>query len=71
MVYPWHRSGSLNNQISKTKNYSTNSEDEFDYRSALLKRKVMSSLRYSFNSVYLGLRGISLISDGLLENFNS
>ena len=52
-VYPWHRSGSMNNQPS-----ATLKEDDLikgqaaGYRSAVLKRKVMSNLRFSANTVY-------------------
>lgn len=42
VVYPWHRNGSLNN----TK-YATNG-----YRSAMLDKKKMSNMRYSYKSVY-------------------
>ena len=34
MTYPWHRNGSLNNQ---------NAKDSDNYRSAMLKRKIMSN----------------------------
>lgn len=43
VVYPWHRNGSLNN----TK-FANNG-----YRSAMLDKKKMSNLRYSYKSVYL------------------
>lgn len=43
VVYPWHRNGSLNN----TK-YATNG-----YRSAMLDKKKMFNMRYSYKSVYL------------------
>nr|DAG91302.1 MAG TPA: stabilization protein [Crassvirales sp.] len=43
VVYPWHRNGSLNN----TK-YTTDG-----YRSAMLDKKKMSNMRYSYKSVYL------------------
>lgn len=43
VVYPWHRNGSLNN----TK-FATNG-----YRSAMLDKKKMSNMRYSYKSVYL------------------
>lgn len=42
VVYPWHRNGSLNN----TK-YATDG-----YKSALLDKKKISNLKYSFNSYY-------------------
>lgn len=45
VVYPWHRNGSLNN----TK-YATNG-----YRSAMLDKKKMSNMRYSYKSVYFDL----------------
>lgn len=43
VVYPWHRNGSLNN----TK-FATNG-----YRSAMLDKKKMSNMRYSYKSIYL------------------
>lgn len=43
VVYPWHRNGSLNN----TK-FATNG-----YRSAMLDKKKMFNMRYSYKSVYL------------------
>lgn len=43
VVYPWHRNGSLNN----TK-FATNG-----YRSAMLDKKKMSNMRYSYKPVYL------------------
>ena len=42
VVYPWHRNGSLNN----TK-YATDG-----YRSAMLDKKKISNMRYSYKSVY-------------------
>lgn len=59
LTYPWHRSGSLNNQPAQTYT-SSDANDTEDvsisdttlYRSAVLQRKVMSNLRYSFNTVY-------------------
>jgi hypothetical protein len=48
VVYPWHRNGSLNN----TK-YATDG-----YRSAMLDKKKMSNMRYSYKSVYLDLGNI-------------
>ena len=42
VVYPWHRNGSLNN----TK-YATD-----EYKSAMLDKKKISNLRFSFNSNY-------------------
>ena len=44
MTYPWHRNGSLNNQ---------NAKDSDNYRSAMLKKKIMSNLRFSYQSYYL------------------
>lgn len=48
VVYPWHRNGSLNN----TK-FATNG-----YRSAMLDKKKMSNVRYSYKSVYLDSNNI-------------
>ena len=73
MTYPWHRSGSLNNQ---------NSNDSKNYRSALLKKKIMSNLRFSYQSHYISgseniesmngtkfnLAGISLFDSNELIN---
>ena len=43
VVYPWHRNGSLNNTKFATDGY----------RSAILDKKKMSNMRYSYKSVYL------------------
>ena len=43
VVYPWHRNGSLNNTKFATDGY----------RSAMLDKKKMSNLRYSYKTVYL------------------
>lgn len=43
VVYPWHRNGSLNNTKVATDGY----------RSAMLDKKKLSNLRYSYNSYYL------------------
>ena len=43
VVYPWHRNGSLNNTKFATDGY----------RSAMLEKKMMSNMRYSYKSVYL------------------
>ena len=46
VVYPWHRNGSLNNQ----------KEMEDNYRSAMLDKKKMSNLKYSYKTIFLNLR---------------
>lgn len=46
MVYPWHRNGSLNTD------YSTAADP---VRSAMLDKKKLSNLRYSYNSYYYSL----------------
>jgi len=52
-VYPWHRNGSMNNQPSVTlKDDDLIKGQSAGYRSAMLKRKVMSNLRFSANSIY-------------------
>lgn len=43
MVYPWHRSGSLNNDSARPDNKGT--------RSAVLSKKKISNLRFSYKSV--------------------
>lgn len=48
VVYPWHRNGSLNNTKFATDGY----------RSAMLDKKKMSNMRYSYKSVYLDLGNI-------------
>lgn len=48
IVYPWHRNGSLNNTATA----------KDGYKSALLKTKKMSNLRYSFNTQYLDYNSI-------------
>ena len=48
VVYPWHRNGSLNN----TKFASDG------YRSAMLSKKRMSNLRFSYKTAYLDLSNI-------------
>ncbi len=45
LVYPWHRSGSLNNDIVRPDGKGT--------RSALLKRKVISNIRVSQDNTWL------------------
>ena len=42
LVYPWHGTGSLNNDIKRPANYGT--------QSAILKKKVLSHLRYADTS---------------------
>lgn len=43
VVYPWHRNGSLNNTKFATDGY----------RSAMLEKKMMSNMRFSYKTVYL------------------
>lgn len=45
LVFPWHRTGSLNNDCSREEGGGT--------RSAVLKRKVISNLRYSYDNLWL------------------
>lgn len=45
VVYPWHRSGSMNNQ--------KNGEGDSKYRYSLLQKKQMSNIRFSYNTFYL------------------
>lgn len=49
VVYPWHRNGSLNN---------TKFADVNGYKSALLSKKKMSNLRYSYKTEYLNIDNI-------------
>lgn len=48
VVYPWHRNGSLNNTKFATDGY----------RSAMLEKKMMSNIRFSYKTVYLEPNGI-------------
>ena len=48
VVYPWHRNGSLNNTKFATDGY----------RSAMLDKKRMSNMKYSYKSVYLDSNNI-------------
>ena len=45
LIYPWHRSGSLNNDLVRGSDKGT--------RTSVLKRKVISNLRYSTDTVWL------------------
>ena len=44
LVYPWHRTGSLNNDVSRPENKGT--------RTSVLKRKVISNLRFSPDTIW-------------------
>lgn len=46
MVYPWHKNGSLNNDMVRASDKGT--------RSALLKRKIISNLKYSSDVTWFG-----------------
>lgn len=59
-IYPWHRSGSLNNQ---------GNVDEPDKRKSVLKHKEMSNLRISLPTRYL--KGNTDLSISNIELFNS
>lgn len=55
-VYPWHRRGSMNNQSYNSVSPDANDESKetpTDYRSAKLKTKKMSNLRFSLKPVYI------------------
>lgn len=63
MIYPWHRSGSLNNDAVRPSNKGT--------RSAVLKKKVISNLKYSDFNTWLSTAWES--ADGItpVKVFNS
>lgn len=63
MVYPWHRSGSLNNDAVRGDNEGT--------RTSVLKRKVISNLKYSSHNTYLN--NITTFKEGITQTqiFNS
>ena len=48
VVYPWHRNGSLNNTKFATDGY----------RSAMLDKKRLSNMRYSYKSIYFDINNI-------------
>lgn len=54
VVYPWHRNGSLNNQ--------NNIDDDNPTRSAMLKNKRISNLKYSAKTAYLSSPWYAYIS---------
>lgn len=45
LIYPWHRSGSLNNDMSRPEGTGT--------RTSVLKRKVISNMRFSPDTIWL------------------
>ena len=67
-VYPWHRKGSMNNQsynsVSPDANNKSN-ETPTDYRSAKLKSKKMSNLRFSLKPVYINTD----LNDAALQDY--
>ena len=67
LIHPWQSSGSLNNDINRPSDKGT--------RSAVLKRKVISNLKYSFdNKVLKNDDGTTMIIDNgdtLINIFNS
>ena len=67
LIHPWQSSGSLNNDINRPSDKGT--------RSAVLKRKVISNLKYSFDNVVLkNDNGTTMIIDNgdtLINIFNS
>jgi len=50
VVYPWHRSGSMNNQ--------RNGEGDSKYKNSLLSKKMMSNIKFSYNTLYLSYDSI-------------
>lgn len=50
VVYPWHRSGSMNNQRNGT--------GDNKYKFSLLQKKQMSNIKFSYNSLYFPQSGI-------------
>lgn len=60
MIYPWHRSGSLNNDTVR--------EDNTGTRTSVLKRKVISNLAFSPDNIWLENIWKSEKSEDLEEN---
>lgn len=52
VVYPWHRDGSLNNTKYGTASTDQTAQVQNNYKSARLKKKIISNLRYSYDSRY-------------------
>ena len=50
VVYPWHRSGSMNNQRNGT--------GDNKYKYSLLQKKQMSNIKFSYNSLYFSQSNI-------------
>lgn len=63
LVCPWQSSGSLNNDINRPTNSGT--------RSAVLKRKVISNLKVSFNNTWKNTSSTDIYSDTQIGVFNS
>lgn len=63
LVCPWQSSGSLNNDINRPANAGT--------RSAVLKRKVISNLKISFNNTWKDTTTADTYSDIQIGVFNS
>ena len=68
VVYPWHRNGSLNDTI-----YSSDKDGNSNYKSALLDKKRMSNLRYSYKTYYYDKGNIWTPTKGISDAqiFNS
>ena len=60
MIYPWHKSGSLNNDAIRPANAGA--------RSAVLKRKVISNIKFSNNNDWKDKKGIRISK---IQLFNS
>jgi hypothetical protein len=62
LIYPWHRSGSLNNDTVRPESKGT--------RTSVLKRKVISNIRFSKDTNWLNVNAIwsSESDDGVTKN---
>jgi hypothetical protein len=70
VLYPWHRIGSLNNTKSGRK--ETDNSQSSNYKSALLEEKILSNLRFSYDTQYFnsgkywepdyGISGVSIFN---------
>lgn len=62
LVYPWHRNGSLNNDVERGVSYGS--------RTAILKKKVLSNQRIS-NTIFTNVHSVGLKDNVSPQIFNS
>lgn len=60
MIFPWHKSGSLNNDAIRPANAGA--------RSAVLKRKVISNIKFSNDNIWRDKRGVKISKIQLFDS---